>query len=126
MQKILLFFFGLSLFLLTGCDSRKINPAELIGKTKGEILEIVFAQCPQSSCDGINIGVENGNGSYENFYCKSMDAALNDPHFMQSDIWEIGKREKFTVSIYKRVEGIKLFFKDGKVIKFEMTKWDMT
>lgn len=129
MQKILLLIFSLYTFLFTGCDS-DINPNSLLGKSKDYVLRFAFEKCSLDNNRELNIGIwkveKNGKKSYQNFYYKSLDAALKDSRLMDSDIWEIGKRYKFSFSIQQKEECFELFFKRGKVVKIEKKYWNKT
>lgn len=129
MRRMLLFFFSLYTFLFIGCDS-DISPNSLLGMSKSDVLRFVFEKYTLDNNGELNIGIwkveKNGKRSYQNFYYKSLNAALKDPCLMDSDIWEIGKKYGFSFSIQQKEECFELFFEQGKVVKIEKKYWDKT
>ncbi|HJH03208.1 MAG TPA: hypothetical protein K8W19_04180 [Victivallis vadensis] len=129
MQRVLLFIVSLCVVFLLGCDS-DIDSNSLIGMSKEEILRLAFAKCPKNTNGELNIGAweieKNGKKSYQNFYYKSFEAAKMDIRLMSSNIWEIGKKYKFSFSIQRKEECLELFFEKGNVVKVEKTYWDKT
>ena len=100
-KKTTLFILGLCVFFFMGCDA-DINPNSLIGMSKSEVLRLAFEKYPLNNNGELNIGTwkieKNGKKSYQNFYYKSPDAAMKDSNLMDCDIWEIGKKYKFSFS----------------------------
>lgn len=129
MQKSLLFIFSLCAFLFAGCDS-DLDPDSLIGMSKNEVIRSAFEKCNSDANGELNIGTweveENGKRSYRNHYYKSPDAALKNSSLMACDIWEIGKKYKFSFSILKKEECFEALFKDGKAFKVEKRHWNKT
>ena len=128
-KKTTLFILGLCVFFFMGCDA-DINPNSLIGMSKSEVLRLAFEKYPLNNNGELNIGTwkieKNGKKSYQNFYYKSPDAAMKDSNLMDCDIWEIGKKYKFSFSIQQKEECLVLLFKQEKVIEVEKDYWDKT
>ena len=129
MKKIRLFVLSLFAFLFVGCAS-DINPNSLIGMSKKEVLRLAFERGTLDNNGELNIGAwkveKNGKRSYQNYYYKSLDVALKDSRLMDCDIWEIGKKYKFSFSISKKEECLEVLFKHGKVFKVEKKHWNKT
>ena len=109
MRKIRLFVLSLFAFLFVGCDA-DINPSSLIGMSKKEVLHLAFEKGTLDNNGELNIGTwkveKNGKRSYQNYYYKSLDVALKDPRLMDCDIWEIGKKYKFSLGNEKARFGV--------------------
>lgn len=119
---------GLFCVFHSGCDTEPdVDPNSLIGMSKGDVLRLVFERCPKNANGEINIGTweieKNGKRSYMNFYYKSLKDAADDTRLMGNDIWEILKKERFSVSILTKVECLDLFFEKGVVVKVEKNYW---
>ena len=45
---------------------------------------------------------------------------------MTAEIWQVDFRKEFAISIFQHVKAIELYFKEGKVIRYEISKWKKT
>ena len=124
-----------SLFVLvmvlffTACDKKNIPPDLFTGKTKQEVLEIIFKESPRTYDGSLNIMIVTTEQKYRkcnNLYYKNLDDALKDPRLMTAEIWQVDFRKVFAISIFQHVRAIELHFKDGKVVKCEITTWKET
>lgn len=129
MRKIRLLIIGIFITIIFGCNSN-IDSRELIGMTKDEVLLFVFKNCPKNKNGELNIGTwtidKTGKKSYQNHYYKSYGEAKKDSCLMNSNIWEIDKRNKLSFSILQKVECLELTFAVGKVIHIEKKNWYKT
>lgn len=118
----------LSVFLC-GCDE-DLDAGVLIGMSRENVLRLAFAKCKKDKYGELDIGVweleKNGKKSYQNYYYKSYEEAKSDPRLMNSNIWEIDKKDKFSFSIFQREECLLLTFEKDKVVKVEKTCWNKT
>ncbi len=114
-----------SLFLIA-CSTSNIEKKILMGKTKKEVLEIVFKKSPRLKNGEMNISIIMKNGQSNNLYFMTLRDALGDKKLMNAIRWEVDKREKSSISLFPKVIAVRLFFKDGKVINYEISVWEKT
>lgn len=127
-MKKLIFVTSLVLLPLffTACSNTNIEKNLLVDKTKKEVLEILFEKSPRTLNGDLNISIQENNGSYSNFYYKTISDALKSKPLMDADVWDVDKRKSFSFSIFQKVTAVLLHFKDGKVVKYEIVIWKMT
>ncbi len=127
MIKYLYCFFGfiIAILFLCSCDEKQ-NPDQLLGKTKTEVLELAFHHFQRSPGAGINIMIETPIGKNHNFYYKHITEALNDARLMQAERWELFVKQKPSFFIFSEEVYIELFFKNRRVVKYELNTWNKT
>ena len=120
MRKTLLFLMLSCLFLLTGCGSKKthhLDPNTLVGMTKDEVLTLAFAKCSKTTTGGLYIYVQEINcfaGHEFNTLADAKSAAV----LKDRDIWELDEIKVSTSSFpFSAMEGLVLYFTDGRVVK---------
>ena len=120
MRKTLLFLMLSCLFLLAGCGSKKthhLDPNALVGMTKDEVLTLAFAKCSKTTTGGLYIYVQEINcfaGHEFNTLADAKSAAV----LKDRDIWELDEIKVSTSSFpFSAMEGLVLYFTDGRVVK---------
>ena len=103
-----------------------MDPNMFIGKTKQEVLEIIFKESPRLNDGSLNIMTVTSQRKYNNYYYKTMNDAIKDEKLMTAEIWQVDFRKEFAISIFQHVKAIELYFKEGKVIRYEISKWKKT
>ena len=119
-------FILMTILFSTACDKKNITPDIFIGKTKQEVLEILFKESPRLNDGSLNIMTVTSQRKYNNYYYKTMDDAIKDEKLMTAEIWQVDFRKEFAISIFQHVKAIELYFKEGKVIRYEISKWKKT
>ena len=119
-------FILITILFSTACDKKNIPPDIFIGKTKQEVLEIIFKESPRLNDGSLNIMTVTSQRKYNNYYYKTMNDAVKDEKLMTAEIWQIDFRKEFAISIFQHVKAIELYFKDGKVIRYEISNWRKT
>ena len=118
----------LSLFAVS-CQVHHIDTNQLIGKSKPEILEIVFAQARRNDNGEVIICVPGyGRGPWGvSLHYKDMETALNDKRLMEAESWEIDhSKGKYKFPVYYEVTAIALFFNGDVVEKTKINVWHLT
>lgn len=101
-------------------------PARFIGKTKQEVLEIIFKESPRLNDGSLNIMTVTSQRKYNNYYYKTMDDAIKDEKLMATEIWQVDFRKEFAISIFHHETAIELYFENGKVVKYKISNWSKT
>ena len=103
-----------------------MDPNQLLGKTKTEVLELAFNHFQRTKRGEINIMIETPIGKNHNFYYKNITEALNDEQLMRAERWELFVEKQTTFFISCKEVYIELFFKDKKVFKYTLNTWNKT
>lgn len=121
-----IFAFIMLVMLLSSCNKEEMDPNQLLGKTKTEVLELAFNHFQRTKRGEINIMIETPIGKNHNFYYKNITEALNDEQLMRAERWELFVEKQTTFFISCKEVYIELFFKDKKVFKYTLNTWNKT
>ena len=94
------------------------------GKTKAEVLEIVFKESSILSDDGLNIMTAAAQQTYSNYCYKNLNEAVNDERLMTAEIWRVDIRKKSKAMQQYEIE-VELYFENGKVARDKVTDWSL-
>jgi hypothetical protein len=126
MKKLIfqIFFLLSTLCFVASCSSPNIARERFIGKSKAEVLDIIFKENPPRVLENeVNIATmaaRSGKGmNYQNYYYKTKEDALADKKLMDANIWDVDKRKKFSISIFQKIVSTILYFKEDKVVESE-------
>ena len=119
-------FILITILFSTACDKKNIPPDIFIGKTKQEVLEILFKESPRLNDGSLNIMTVTSQRKYNNYYHKTMDDAIKDEKLMAAEIWQVDFRKEFAISIFHHETAIELYFENGKVVKYKISNWSKT
>lgn len=94
------------------------------GKTKTEVLEIVFKESSILSDDGLNIMTATAQQTYSNYCYKNLNEAVNDERLMTAEIWRVDVRKKSKTMQQYEIE-VELYFENGNVVRDKVTDWSL-
>ena len=125
MRKTLLFLMLSCMFLLSGCGSKKthhLDPNALVGMTKDEVLTLAFAKCSNATTGRLFIYVQETNNAGGKYYAghefETLADAKSAAALRDRDIWELDEIKVSTSSFpFSAMEGLVLYFTDGRVVK---------
>ncbi len=113
--------------LMSCCSTPNIESSRFIGKSKQEVLEIIFQESPRTQSGELNIGIKNSkNYKYNNLYYRDISTALKDDELMDCNTWEVDRRKRFSISIFQKETSVLLYFEDDKVVRTEIQQWKKT
>ena len=69
-------FILITILFSTACDKKNMDPNMFIGKTKQEVLEIIFKESPRLNDGSLNIMTVTSQRKYNNYYYKTMDDGM--------------------------------------------------
>lgn len=116
-RRISFFFAFFCLWLFMSCNHPQLEENRLLGKTKAEILEIVFTETPKNKYGEVKIATFGVRGNMEFHYFTSQKEALQDNTLMSSyDAWGIDFIKMHSFSIFANENYLLLTFKDGRVM----------
>lgn len=94
------------------------------GKTKAEVLEIVFKESSVLSDDGLNIMTATAQQIYSNYCYKNLNEAVNDEKLMTAEIWRVNVRKRSKAMQQYEIE-VEVYFENGKVARDKVTDWSL-
>lgn len=99
------------------CNHPQLEENRLLGKTKTEILTIVFTETPKNKYGEVKIATFGGRGNMEFHYFTSQKEALQDNALMSSnDAWGIDFTKMHSFSIFAKENYLFLTFEGGRVV----------
>ena len=94
------------------------------GKTKPEVLEIVFKESSVLSDGGLNIMTATTQQTYSNYCYKNLNEAVNDEKLMTAEIWRVNVRKSSKTMQQYEIE-VELYFENGKVARDKVIGWSL-
>ena len=111
--------------LLVSCDTKELNLPQLMGKTKAEVLEVVFDECPRLYAGKINIAyINDGMRYHDSQYYKTAAEALKDKKLLEANVWEMVVSANSYNLLFQRCKVLTLKFADGKVANYNLELQD--
>lgn len=111
--------------LLISCDTHELNHPQLLGKTKAEVLEVVFAECPRLYAGKINIAyIRDGMRYRDSQYYKTAAEALKNKKLLEADVWEVVVSADSHNLLFQKNKVLTLKFEDDKVTEYNLELQD--